>query len=627
LSTGRRSIAVAGAVFAVLLAGLPLPASAGPVTLRLVPSGALSLAQGVAFQFRAVLRSSMPEPVRVNVVFRLTSIDGGGSVDFLSRTPNVPPSRTISFDEEVASAQWFRQVGTFEVSARVDDEPSPDRILFEVTAPTVATPRFQDVTAASGLDTELPGSGCGQYTAGAAWGDVEGDGDLDLYVPRKFESGQLWVNDGAGHFADEAAARGVDNSGHEGVAGVFADYDNDGDQDLYAVNDLAPNRLYRNDGTGHFTDVAPEAGVDTDEGDASAAWADYDDDGYLDLYVVSNSPCLPPDFYDADVLYHNEGDGTFTDQTSLLPEASTMGAGFQAAWWDYDGDGDQDLYLANDDWGPTPDLNHLWRNDGPDGEGGWRFTDVSVESGTGYKMNSMGIGIGDFDRDLDLDMAVSNIHATVLARNNGDGTFTDVAAAAGMGRPYQSAGVPSVTWGLIFADLNLDGWEDLFVAAGGTNDVPQQPEAVFANAGDGTFLDLSALSGADHKGSSRGVAVADYDRDGLLDLYVVDKAGSPRLYRNVTATTGYHWLEVDLTGTASNRDACGAQLVLAVAGGRLLREVFCGSISLSSGSDTTVHFGLGSDTAPTKLVVRWPSGARQVVNRPAVDQVLHLTEP
>jgi hypothetical protein len=343
--------------------------------------------------------------------------------------------------------------------------------------------------------------------------------------------------------------------------------------------------------------------------------------------VVSYTPCTPPDFYDQDWLFHNEGNGTFTDRTSLLPEEATFGAGFQAAWWDYDNDGDQDLYLANDQWGPQPDANRLWRNDGPQGEGGWRFTDVSVESGSGYLINSMGIGIGDYDRDLDLDLAISNIGPTVVARNEGDGTFAEVGGALGVDRRSQSLGVISITWALVFADLNVDGWEDLFVAAGSLADTPLQPDEVFVNAGGTGFLDLSALGGADDPGSGRGVAVADYDRDGLLDLYVVNKGGSPRLYRNVTVVPGHHWLEVDLTGTTSNRDACGARLILTVDGARLLRQVFCGSTSLSSGSDTVVHFGLGADPEPSRLVIEWPSGLRQVIDRPAVDRVLSVTEP
>jgi hypothetical protein len=615
--------AVAGVV-AVFFAGMPSPAGGDPVSLDLRAVGSRSVPQGVAFAFEAVLSNSASEAEQVNVVLRLTGTGPGGVAVFGGR-PRVPPLAEVTLSAAVVPSQWFGELGTYEIVALVDGVPA-DRLRFDVTPPTVAVPVFEDVTEEAGLDTITSGSQCGGYAAGAAWGDVEGDGDLDLYVPERVQPSQLWINDGAGRFTEQALPRGVDNGGSRGVGAVFADYDNDGDQDLYVAND-GTNRLYRNDGSGRFEDVAEAAGVATTTTDASASWGDYDGDGSLDLYVVSYSPCEPPVFYERDWLFHNEGNGTFTDHTSLLPEEATFGAGFQSAWLDYDGDGDQDLYLANDQFGPVPDANRLWRNDGPGGEGGWRFTDVSVESGSGYLINSMGIGIGDYDRDLDLDLAISNIGPTAVARNDGDGTFTEVGESLGVDRPSQSLGVISVTWALVFADLNIDGWEDLFVAAGSLADIPIQPDEVFVNDGGGGFLDLSALSGADDPRSGRGVAVADYDRDGLLDLYVVQKGGSPRLYRNATVATGHHWLEVDLTGTASNRDACGARVVLVVDGARLLRQVFCGSTSLSSGSDTTVHFGLGDETEPSRLVIRWPSGLRQVVDQPAVDRILSVTEP
>jgi hypothetical protein len=368
------------------------------------------------------------------------------------------------------------------------------------------------------------------------------------------------------------------------------------------------------------------AGVAGATDDVGAAWGDYDNDGNLDLYVVSNSPCAPPLMYQQDRLLHNEGDGTFTDQTSLLPASSTMGAGYQAAWFDYDGDGDQDLYLANDRWGPAPDANHLWRNDGPGPKDQWLFKDVSTESGAGYFINSMGIGVADIDRDLDLDFAVSNIGGNVMARNNGDGTFTEVAATVGVQRRLVESGTSSVTWGLSFTDLNLDGYEDLFVAAGSIYDQSNQPNQVFVAAGNGTFLDLSALSGAADEEVGRGIAIADYDRDGLPDVYVVNRYGSPILYHNVTAAPR-HWLGVRLAGTASNRDGCGTRLTLSAGAGRQLREAFCGSVGLSSGSDAVVRFGLGSASTVDRLVITWPSGRRQVLKNVAADRILDVTEP
>jgi len=626
---GRRVPAIRLVVVGSLVSLTLVPLSAGATLARfgiqLRPLGATSVAQGMPFSFQAIVRNPTPNQTQVTVTFRLISIEGGGTVDGTAWHATVPGGGSTAASFSPVSSQWFADQGAFEVHALIHGQDAAAPLAFVVTPPTVAVPTFQDVTAQAGLHTTIGPSMCGAYAAGAAWADVDGDGDLDLYVPRGTDPAQLWINDGTGHFTEEAAARGVQDLGVSGLGAVFADYDNDGDQDLYVAND-GPNRLYQNDGTGHFTDVAATAGVLSTTDDVSASWGDYDDDGYLDLYVVSNSPCLPPLFYEQDHLYHNEGDGTFTDQTALLPAASTFGAGYQAAWVDYDGDGDQDLYLANDWWGPTPDANHLWRNDGKGLDGTWKFTDVSKESGTDLFINSMGIAVGDFNRDLHPDLAISNIAGNVLARNNGDGSFTDVASTARVERASQTADLPSITWGLAFADLNLDGWEDLFVAAGDLDDQSTQPNEMFTAAGDGTFLDLSALSGADDKGSGRGVAIADYDRDGRLDLYVVNRLGSPILFHNTTFTSG-HWLEVDLTGTRSNRDGCGARVLLSAGGSRQLREAFCGSVGLSSGSDTVVHVGLGASDRVDRLVIDWPSGRVQVLRNVAADQLVSVVEP
>ena len=605
---------------------LPAGALAPSIQVRLRPVGPTSTPQGAPFTVDATLKNPTPNEVHVFVRFHLVDLQGGDqAIDTLTWDVTAPPQGSASTRVSLVSSQWFADQGTFELHALIDGQDAGAPLPYQVTPPLVAVPVFEDVTAQSGLDSTIGVSECGGWAAGAAWGDVNGDGSLDLFLPRGASPAQLWMNDGADHFTDEAASRGVQDGTGIGMGAAFADYDNDGDQDLF-VADRGQDRLFQNDGTGHFVDVAVQSGVAGSTDDVTAAWGDYDNDGLLDLYVVSNSQCLPPYFYQQDRLLHNEGNGTFTDQTTLLDVSSTFGAGYQAAWFDYDGDGDQDLYVANDDWGPTPDRNHLWRNDG-EGEGGlWQFTDVSDQSGTGYFINSMGIGIGDIDRDLDLDFAVSNVKGNVLARNNGNGTFTEVAAKVGVQRPFVQADVKSVTWGLAFADLNLDGFEDLFVAGGSIYDEFNQPNQVFAAAGNGTFLDLSALSGADDMGVGRGIAIADFDRDGLLDVYVVNRNGEPILYHNVTPTSG-HWLEVDLTGTASNRDGCGARLTLSAAGGRQLREVFCGSTGLSSGSDRVVHFGLGADTRVDRLTIEWPSGRRQVLRNPAVDRLLSAVEP
>ncbi|HYP24086.1 MAG TPA: CRTAC1 family protein [Actinomycetota bacterium] len=546
------------------------------------------------------------------------------AVAFDRWTGSVAGGSTLRIRGQVTTAQWFSERGRFRVAVRSAVEV-PD-LTFRVTDPPVVAPAFDDVTESVGLATEHRAEiECDGYSAGAAWGDVEGDGDLDLFLPHQDGPSQLWLND-AGHFRDVAGESGVAAADDDAVAAVFADYDNDSDQDLYVVND-GPNRLYENDGSGNFADVAPAAGVAEPGPGSSASWGDYDGDGLLDLFVVNWARCgRSSDYtYFDDALFHNEGDGTFTDRTELLESTgSTTGAGFQGAWFDYDRDGDVDLYLANDFGGPRPEGNYLWRNDGG------TFTNVSVASGTALHMNTMGIAVGDYDRDLDLDMALSNIEATALMRNRGDGTFRDVAARAGVGRPNQRVREKAITWGLAFNDLNLDGWEDLYVVGGSLaqeNRPEPQPNATFVNVGGGRFADLSAAGGAADDGVGRGLSLADYDRDGRMDLYVVNQGGRPILYRNVTPLGPRHWLEVDLVGTTSNRDACGATLVARVGRAKLLRQVFCGSVGLGGGSDPVVHFGLGRRRTVDSLRIEWPSGRVQTLRDVAGDRLIAIAEP
>jgi len=621
-------------VLAAAATGLPLPttaARAAEISMRLESRGPARAGQGAPFAFGATIGNRGPASVDVQVLFSVRpSSSAVRARAFAIWAATVPAGRTVERLERVVSAQWFAGIGPFEVLAVARGGASAfDSLTYRVGPPSVPVPRFEDVTVAAGIDVRMPKpEGC-RWAAGAAWGDIEGDGDLDLYVPRPHGPARLFVNDGSGHFTEEAAARGVDDAGSIGVGAVCADFNRDGYQDLYVTND-GPNRLYQNDGAGHFADVAPSAGVADPGAGFAASWGDYDGDGWPDLYVTNYQQCSLDEVLASDRLYHNEGDGTFTDQTDLLPPpGSTDGFGFQAAWFDYDGDGDPDLYLANDSLLEISiPGNRMWRNDGPGPGGTWKFTDVAASSRTDYVMNSMGIGVADYDRDLDLDFAVSNIGGNVLARNEGDGTFTDVAAAAGVERSTKDASQGSITWGLAFADLNLDGWEDLYVNAGALTYDQVQPNEVFANAGrDGRFLDLSAPSGAADPGASRGLALADYDRDGRVDVLLVDQGGRLHLFRNITPLGVRHWLEVRLAGSASNTDGCGARLVFTGPSGTMMREKFCGSTGLSSGSDPAVHVGLGSASTVDRLLIYWPSGTKQVLADVAADQLLTVSEP
>ena len=595
---------------------------------------------GEPLRVRAEVANTTGVTSSMQLVFGLKRLGVPGPAIPFSRWVGVVPGKAAAtVVAEVSTAQYFARGGRFRIRLLPESDGLARPLAFRVIGPKTNPPRFEDIGAAKGLVAahQAPGFDLScRWAAGSAWGDIEGDGDLDLYLPHQTGPGQLWVNDG-GSFEDRATERGAAGNGLQAIGAVFADYDNDGDQDLYVTVD-GPNLLYRNDGTGHFVDVAAAAGVDDDGPSTGASWADYDNDGHLDLYVANYGRCGTENAleYAPDALYHANGDGTFSEVTQLLggPEA-TLGAGFQAAWFDYDHDGDQDLYLANDYVGPTPRANVLWRNDGPDGMGGWRFTDVSSASGTGYHLNSMGLAIGDYDRDSDLDVAVSNIGSTHLFRNGDDGTFADVARRAGVARPRQTVDTISVTWGLAFSDLNLDGREDLYVPAGSLSLEAEhrfQPNALFVNDGGGQFLDMSQTSGTADPRMSRGVALADMDRDGRIDLFVVNQAGPASLLRNVTPRRvdgrRYHWLEVDTVGTRSNRDGCGARVTAKLRKGpALVRQVFCGSTSLASGSDPTVHFGLGTWKQVRALRIEWPSGTVQVLHRVRGDRLLTVTEP
>src|SRR5438105_3915552 len=230
LRTRARGAIVAAAML-LSFTVVPLSAKAGEVGIgvKLRPIGSSTVGQGSAFRFRATLRNPGPGSQTVSVTFRLVDLEGGGTVDAITWHATVPGPGTTSASFSPVSSQWFADVGSFEVHALIRGQDATGPLPFVVTPPTVAVPQFQDVTAQAGLDTTIGQSGCGAWAAGAAWADVDGDGDLDLYVPRGGDPAQLWINDGTGHFTEEAAARGVQDLGAVGLGAVFADYDNDGD--------------------------------------------------------------------------------------------------------------------------------------------------------------------------------------------------------------------------------------------------------------------------------------------------------------------------------------------------------------------------------------------------------------
>ncbi len=504
---------------------------------------------------------------------------------------------------------------------------------------------FVDVSEAAGIRATHSGHwelfdddfATGYLGIGQAWGDYDRDGWLDLYVTGNRDASVLYRNNGDGKFSvseltPQVALADVDTGG-----AVWADYDNDGWLDLYVLNH-GENTLFHNEAGRGFADVTSVAGVGDAGKGTTATWGDYDGDSYLDLYVV-NWSCFPecgdPNIsreHDAarDTLYHNRGDGTFADVTHLLEYDLLLGAGFSASFADYDNDGDPDIYVVNDQFKNMLG-NILWRNDGA-GCGGWCFTEVSIEAGARTFIHGMGLAVGDYDNDLDLDFYFSDmVNGMVLLQNQGDGSFDDVADDAGVVVGPSSA----VGWGTMFFDYNNDSWLDLFLTATEfiQYDVFSGPEGMmfeyrdylFRNQGDGSFADATPQAWIDEWRPSMGLAYADYNRDGFIDFVLGNWNEGYRLYRNTGAEgTGNHWLNVRLLGGGDiNRDAIGSRVYLSTdSGRRLMQEVKAGS-SLGAGNDMALHFGLG-DERVHELRIRWSNGVEETLSDIPVNQFLEV---
>ena len=518
-------------------------------------------------------------------------------------------------------------------------------------APRV-TPAFVDVTADAGVGFQhhaLPVP----LGAGAAVLDFNNDGHQDIYVVDSDGPNALYLNGGDGTFTDVAAKAGVADASGVGNGVCPADYDNDGYQDIFVTN-YGPSTLFRNSADGTFADVSTVAGVEdtySSYRSMGCAWGDYDQDGFVDLIIVRHLErwyrmlLLTRDFVDhvgSLVLYHNNGDGTFTDMTHLLGDASgprlgkgdlylgnVWGAGFQPRWIDYDNDGDVDLYTVND-FGADIQPNVLWRNDGPSSRGVWKFVDVSERSNADLRIHGMGLAVGDYNLDGYLDLFVTDIFDNVLLRNSGDGsTFVDTSSEAAVGR--EENGPLLVGWGAAFLDHDNDGDEDLYVVNGHVDDGSSgqkssgQSNRLYSNLGDGTFRDISSESGAAVSGDGRSGVYLDYDNDGCLDLFVTNLGGAASLLRNA-CNTGNNWLIVDIVGTKSNRDGIGARLSLLAGDSAQIRDISSGSGSM--GQDMLpAHFGLGDATTVDSLTIRWPSGTLQTVRNIPVNQRITVTEP
>jgi len=517
------------------------------------------------------------------------------------------------------------------------------------------THSFGDENLSSILETTGPGG---------AFLDYDRDGNLDIYVinggylpgindpypagrdPKKELYNHLYRNNGDGTFADVTQETGVGDTGY-GMGVTVADYDNNGYPDIYVCN-YGPNVLYHNNGDGRFTDVTQTAGVagplelkGFPKWSVHACFLDYDKDGYLDLYVGNYLAFDPKYRYffaptgfpgpldyqgQPDVLYHNNGDGTFTDVTMQAGVYNPDGRAMSVTAADFDNDDDQDIFVANDAMN-----NYLYRNNS-DGT----FTDVALEKGValggfGEVTSAMGPTFKDIDNDGDLDLFVPDMAYCCLYRNDGNMFFEDITVEAGISEPCGQY----TSWsGLIF-DYDNDSYPDIYISNGDAHHLYTEEDLLFRNNGNArqeprtpiTFEDVSLRSGyyfTNEEYVGRGAAFGDYDNDGDIDVLVCNLHGPTILLRNDGGNPN-HWLTVHTIGTKSNRDGIGARIRVVAGDFKQIAEVNAGEGYLSC-NDPRVHFGLGKHTKVDILEIRWPSGIVQTFTDVKADQILTVTE-
>lgn len=525
--------------------------------------------------------------------------------------------------------------------------------------------KFEDVADAAGIRFQLENSVSPQrysietMMGGVAVFDYNNDGLLDIFFtngaaipslektdPRYFN--RLYRNNGDGTFTDVTEQAGVKGIGYSmGVAA--ADYDNDGFVDLYIVG-VNRNQLLHNNGDGTFTDVTEKAGVAGIVPKLGKAWAvaagwfDYNNDGLLDLLVINylnyrikdakpcsingvRTYCSPNNFEGTpNILYRNNGDGTFTDVSVASHVAKYVGKGMGLAFADYDNDGFTDVFISNDTF-----PNFLLHNNG-DGT----FNDVALETGTAYTSNGKVVaGMGAEFRDLNNDGLPDIFHTAMfgdtfpLYKNTGD-HFDDISLPSGMGVFSHRL----TAWGTGAFDFDNDGYKDIVIAGGAILDNEMEvynrptrlPNGILRNNGNFTFTDVSPGAGAGFlvPKAHRGAAFGDINNDGDIDIVVTALNDKPQLLINRTFN-GNHWIILKLVGTKDNRDGLGARIKVTTAHGVQYNHATT-AVGYSSSSDKRVHFGLGADSVIDKIELLWPTGIKQVLTQVRADQILTIVE-
>lgn len=486
---------------------------------------------------------------------------------------------------------------------------------------------------------------------GVAGFDADSDGLIDIFFTNGADPAtlkkqgpehwnRLFRNLGGMRFSDMTEQSGLAGRGFS-MGAAAADYDNDGDVDLFVAGYLS-NALYRNDGSGVFADVTSSTGISSHVWSVAAGWFDYDRDGLVDLLVVNYLDWDPgderycgdrerglriycsPTYYGGlpNTLYRNLGDGAFEDVSQTSGLAEHVGKGMSVAFADYDLDGWTDAFVAND-----TDADFLFRNNG-DGT----FEEIGLLAGVGLASDgrptsSMGVDFRDYDNDglPDIHVTAINRQTFPLFRNAGGGLFEDTTARSGL----HALTVSRSGWANGFVDFDNDGWKDLFVAGSHVNDLAEefenarylQPNAVFRNAGGGTFEDVSDSAANFAAAAHRGASFADFDQDGQVDVVVSVLGGTAELWRNETSNRN-RWLALRLVGTKSNADGIGAR----VSAGEQVATL-TSSIGYASASLAPLHFGLGKSAEVDAVRITWPSGIVQAIEVEGLDRVLTVREP
>jgi len=565
--------------------------------------------------------STKPSRIQLRSTRRdfLRNVAGAAALSGLPRLVHAMPEPVYPFQEIPAEKSGIRWVHT--------SGKSPARFLPETTGPGCA---FLDYDNDGWMDIYLVNSG-----------------KCDFYDPNPPLRNALYRNNRDGTFTDVTEKARVAGGGYgQGVA--VGDYDGDGFPDLY-VTQYGRSILYHNNGDGTFTDVTEKAGVAAPGWSSSAVWFDYDNDGKLDLFVCQfvefsktiNKSCGPgeegkhgyciPRLYNSmpSWLFHNNGDGTFTDVSKKSGIASHLGKAWGAVATDLNNDGQMDLFVSND---TAPNFVFMNRGQG-------RFEESGTYAGVAYSSegrarSGMGLDSADFNQDGWMDLFVANIDMERFSiyQNNRDETFDDQAGRTGIGMATRLMS----GWGLKFFDYDNDGYLDLFLANGNPDDIIesihsqvkyQEPLLLFHNTGK-NFQNVSGESGPVFQKplSARGLAIGDFNNDGAVDVLVAANDGAPVLLRNAAGTQN-HWLGINLVGTKSNRDAIGARITYQ-AGDLKQQRMKVGGGSFLSSHDPRVVLGIGARTKIDWVEIQWPqpSGKVERITNLPIDRYVSIVE-